>query len=98
MITTVIGWIEKETAKHIQSRRYNNLNYFESEIMMINFLENIYEDSDHQRNVRREYRDLIMFDTQNFQFFYSDFHRLSIQINQNIERQLRQYCNYMQND
>ena len=81
MITTIIDWTEKKTTKHIQFRRYNNLNYFESEIMMINFLENIYGNSDHQRNVRREYRDLIMFDIQNFQFFYSDFHRLNIQIN-----------------
>ena len=37
MITTIIDWIDEKTAKHIQSRRYNNLNYFESEIMMIFF-------------------------------------------------------------
>ena len=81
MITAIIDWIDEKTARHIQSRRYNNLNYFESEIMMIFFLENIYEDSNHQRNVRREYRKLTMFDIQNFQSFYSNFHRLSIQIN-----------------
>ena len=81
MVTTVIGWTEGEAAKHIQSRRYNNLDYFESEIMVINFLEDIYGDSDHQRNVRREYRDLTMFDIQDFQSFYSNFHRLGIQTN-----------------
>ena len=37
MITTIIDWIDEKTTKHIQSRRYNNLNYFESEIMMIFF-------------------------------------------------------------
>ena len=81
MITAIIDWTDEKTARHIQSRRYNNLNYFENEIMMIFFLEDIYENSDHQRNVRREYRKLTMFDTQNFQSFYSNFHRLSIQIN-----------------
>ena len=49
--------------------------------MMIFFFENIYEDSNHQRNVRRKYRELTIFDIQNFQSFYSNFHRLSIQIN-----------------
>ena len=83
MITTIIDWIDEKTARHIQSRRYNNLNYFENEIMMIFFFENIYENSNHQRNVRREYRELIMFDIQNFQSFYSNFHRLNIQINFN---------------
>ena len=81
LIIVVIDWIDDKVAKHIQSRRYNNLNYFKNEQMMIFFLEDIYENSNHQRNVRREYRDLTMFDTQNFQFFYSNFHRLNIQIN-----------------
>ena len=81
LIIAVIDWIDDKVAEHIQSRRYNNLNYFKNEQMMIFFLEDIYEDSNHQRNVRREYRNLTMFDTQNFQFFYSNFHRLDIQIN-----------------
>ena len=81
LIIVVIDWIDDKVAKHIQSRRYNNLNYFKNEQMMIFFLEDIYEDSNHQRNVRRKYRNLTMFDTQNFQFFYSNFHRLDIQIN-----------------
>ena len=81
LIIAVIDWIDDKVAEHIQSRRYNNLNYFKNEQMMIFFLEDIYEDSNHQRNVRRKYRNLTMFDIQNFQFFYSNFHRLNIQIN-----------------
>ena len=42
MITTIINWIDDKVAKYIQSRRYNNLNYLKSKIMMIFFRKHLW--------------------------------------------------------
>ena len=75
-IIIVIDWIENDVDDHIQSIRDIDMNHFKIWHMMLKFLNIIYEDSDFKRNMRNQFRALIM-STQNFQFFYFIFLRLS---------------------
>ena len=75
-IITIIDWTSDETDEHIQSMRDLDIDHFKNWHMMMNFLSNIYDDSDFKRNMRNQFRILIM-SIQNFQTFYFIFFRLN---------------------
>ena len=73
---TVIGWTDGEADGHIQSVRDLDIDHFKNWHMVVDFLSGIYDDPDFKRNMRNQFRVLIM-GTQDFQTFYSIFLRLS---------------------
>ena len=75
-IITIIDWTSDEIDEHIQSMRDLDIDHFKNWHMMMNFLLDIYDDSDFKRNMRNQFRVLIM-STQDFQTFYSIFLRLN---------------------
>ena len=75
-IITIIDWMNDETDEHIQSMRDLDIDHFKNWYMMMNFLSDIYDDFDFKRNMRNQFRILIM-NTQDFQTFYFIFFRLS---------------------
>ena len=75
-IITIIDWTNDEIDEHIQSMRDLDIDHFKNWHMMMNFLSDIYDDLDYKRNMRNQFRVLIM-STQDFQTFYFIFFRLN---------------------
>ena len=72
-VFAVIDWTGKKSAKHIDTRREAKRNFFESFDQIFKFLNDIYIDVDHLRNVRRQYDDLKMKLIEFFNEFYFEF-------------------------
>ena len=81
-ITFVIEWIVDEIDNHIQSIRDIDINHFKNWHMMLKFMIIVFENSNYKRNMRNEFRTLIM-NIQNFQIFFSIFFRLNNSIDYN---------------
>ena len=75
-ITFVIEWIVDEIDDHIQSIRDIDINHFKNWHMMLKFMIIVFDDSNYKRNMRNEFRTLIM-NIQDFQIFFSIFFRFS---------------------
>ena len=81
-ITFVIEWIVDEIDDHIQSIRDIDINHFKNWHMMLKFMIIVFDDSNYKRNMRNEFRTLIM-SIQDFQIFFFIFLRLSNSIDYN---------------
>ena len=79
-IIVIINWIDENVDEHIQKVRNSNANYFKNIKQIIEFLNDIFDNSNRKRNKRREFKNLIMSKTQNFQSFHSKFLRMINQI------------------
>ena len=77
-ITFVIEWIVDEIDDHIQSIRDIDINHFKNWHMMLKFMIIVFENSNYKRNMRNEFRTLIM-NIQNFQISLRLFFILIIQ-------------------
>ena len=75
-ITSVIEWTADEIDDHIQSIRDIDINHFKNWHMMLKFMIIVFDDSNYKRNMRNEFRTLIM-STQDFQIFFFIFLRFS---------------------
>ena len=81
-IIFVIEWIVNEIDNHIQSIRDIDIKYFKNWTIMLKYIIIVFENSNFKRNMRNEFRTLIM-NIQDFQSFYFIFFRFNDSIDYN---------------